>query len=125
MQAFTLTIKYLAIDFVGGILRWPVWWYSRGFILVGTWGIGSIKGYAKSIALAVWIKNIFVPMFGYYDWQSRLISFFMRIAQIIGRGVALVLWTVIVLFLLVGYLTLPILAFFAAMFHLTGGIFGL
>ncbi|MFH1631528.1 MAG: hypothetical protein ABIA47_00685 [bacterium] len=123
MPVLTLTIKYIIVDLVGGVLRWPVWWYTRGFILVGSWGVGSIRNYAKSIALRVWIKNIFVPMFGYYDWQSRLISFFMRVAQIIGRTIALILWTLLILLALVVYIVLPLIAVFAAIFHLTGGLF--
>lgn len=52
----------------------------------------------KSMAVGVWVKNIFVPMFGQRDWQSRIISFVMRVVNIIGRSFAGLIWG---LFLLV------------------------
>ena len=75
------------------------------------------------LALGVWIKNIFVPMFGQRDWQSRLISVFMRIVNIVGRSIALFFWTLIVIFLVGVYLVLPIVAALAAIYHLTGNLF--
>jgi len=74
------------------------------------------------LAIGVWTKNIFVPMFGMHDWQSRIISFFMRVVQIIGRSIALFLLTLIILFALALYvLVLPAAVGFAA-FHFTGAL---
>lgn len=108
MQTLILGFKYFFIDLVGGVIRWPFWWYTNGLLLVGTWGWQTITGYAKMLAVGVWIKNVFVPMFGFYDWQSRLISIFMRLANIIGRSIAVFLLALLVLVCVVAYvLILP------------------
>lgn len=81
-------------------------------------GATWIASYAKSLALRVWIKNLFVPMYGMYDWQSRLISFFMRLAQIVFRGIGVVLLSGVVLFIVLIYLIAPPLTiiFFVSQF---------
>ncbi len=56
----------------------------------------------------LWLKNIFVPMFGQYDWQGRLVSFFMRLVQVVVRSVALVFWLIACLVLFVLWLALPV-----------------
>ena len=78
-----------------------------------------IQGYARTLAIRVWIRNIFVPMFGMYDWQSRLISFFMRVVQIIGRTIALCAIVLLALCALSVYvIALPLVAGLT-LYHLT------
>ncbi|MBU4315172.1 hypothetical protein KJ673_02085 [Patescibacteria group bacterium] len=108
MQTFLLGLRYFFIDLIGGILRWPIWWYTRGLVLVAKGGKGWIMGYAKSLALSVWLKNLFVPMYGMYDWQSRIISFLMRVAQIIVRAIGVLFLIIAVFIVMVIYLLLPI-----------------
>lgn len=122
MSSFGLGLKYFFVDLLGGILRWPFWWYSKGLVLALANARGTIENYAKSIALGVWIKNIFVPMYGTRDWQSRLISIFMRTVQIVGRSIALCVWVFVVSLLFFIYLTLPVLTFGMLLFHLTAFI---
>lgn len=123
MSTFTLGLRYFFIDLIGGIIRWPFWWYTKGFVHVTRSGMNFIKMYARMLSIRVWIKNIFVPMFGMYDWQSRLISFFMRVAQIIIRSIGLFFLTIAVFFLIAAYLiSLPV-AIVGAVYHLTGGLF--
>lgn len=123
MSTFSLALKYFFIDLLGGILRWPLWWYTKGLQLRIQWAVNSITNYGRMLALGVWIKNIFVPMFGQRDWQSRLISVFMRIVNIVGRSIALFLWTLIVIVLVGVYLVLPVVSVLAAIYHLTGNLF--
>ena len=95
-------------------MRWPIWWYTRGFVFVARGGMSWVKTYAKSIAINVWMKNLFVPMYGMYDWQSRIISFFMRLAQIAVRAVGVLFISIGVLIVIVIYILAPpitILAF--------------
>lgn len=86
------------------------------------WMSESVSGYAKSISLNVWIKNLFVPMYGQYDWQSRIISFIMRFFMIIGRGVTVIVWSLVVVLLFVVYLVLPPFALISAAYHLLGSL---
>lgn len=52
----------------------------------------------RNLAVTLWIKNWFVPMFGQHDWQGRIISVFIRTVQIIIRSILFVLWSVVVVF---------------------------
>lgn len=107
MQTFLLGLRYLFIDLVGGIIKWPIWWYTKGFAFVLKGGISWISTYSKSLALNVWLKNLFVPMYGMNDWQSRLISIFMRLVQIVFRAIGVLLLSVVVLAAVLLYLALP------------------
>lgn len=122
MQTFVLGLKYFFIDLVGGILRWPIWWYTRGLLMAVNWGIQTIKMYARMLAISVWIKNIFVPMFGFYDWQSRLISIFMRIVNIIGRSIGIFILSIVVLILVMIYVFILPVATLAFLYQLGSGV---
>lgn len=82
--------------------------------------VDSIVLYARMLNIAVWIKNIFVPMFGQRDWQSRLISIFMRTVQIIGRGIFLLFWTLLMVTLFLLYTVAPIASFGFFFYHFLG-----
>ena len=95
-------------ELVWNIIYFPLWWYSRGLVRL----ILNLKDFIvnreRSLAFFVWIKNIFRPMYGQHDWQGRIISFFMRLAQIIARGVIMIFWLI---FALAGFLFWIILPF--------------
>lgn len=101
------------------VLRFPVWWYSQGLVRALNTGREFLVAYANSLAIEVWIKNIFVPMFGRRDWQSRIISVFMRIANIFFRGLALMLLMLLVIIGILLYAALPIASALFALYHLS------
>jgi len=92
------------------IIFWPLWWYSFGFLIVlKNTGIKIVRSW-KGLALDIWLKNIFRPMYGQYDATSRIISFLMRLVQVFFRFIIMVVMTVLILLIPVFYLGLPILA---------------
>lgn len=107
-------------DVILDVLQFPVWWYSRGLVRFFSYCEKNIAGTARSLSLKVWMKNLFVPMYGHYDWQSRIISVFMRTVQIIGRLIAFVVWGVIILLGFVLYLAAPILFGVLALYYGVG-----
>ncbi len=96
-------------DVLGGILNAPVFWYTRGAYDAFVYCWRLIVRRWKSLALGVWIVNIFVPMYAQHDIAGTLISFFMRIIQIIARGIVMIIWTVLVAVIFVAYLVAPVL----------------
>lgn len=70
------------------IVYFPLWWYSFGFFrflkILGSF----LKERWLIIGAGVWLKNLFTPMYGQSDIASRLISFFIRLFQIIFRFIA-------------------------------------
>ena len=114
---FTLIIKLLS-RFLFGILFFPIWWYSIGFIRFATKMVRFWREEQKALGFSIWLRNIFIPMYGQRDVSGRLISFFIRLFQIIFRGLALLFWALICLILLVFCLSLPILLLIAIAYQL-------
>lgn len=108
------------VEAVLDVGRFPLWWYSRGLARTLKAVGNLLAGYARSLGLAVWVKNIFVPMFGQYDWQSRVISVFMRIVNIVGRGLAMIVVVLVLAFATVAYVALPFVAGIFAAYHVLG-----
>lgn len=100
--------KSLFLDWIGEILYFPLWWYSKGLKVVIIHVVNSINGTLRDLALPLMLKNIFKPMFGQYDRQGRFISFIMRILLIFGRSIVFFFLLIIYLAILVFWIVLPI-----------------
>ena len=105
---FVIYSGKVIVEIAEDVLYFPLWWYSKGFwqALVGVQNFLSDR--LKSLGLAVWLKNLFVPMFGQHDFAGRLISFFMRLVQIIFRSLVFVLLAILSLTFLLLWLLAPI-----------------
>jgi hypothetical protein len=108
----------IIVQLIGEILYFPLWWYSVGFIRLVSLLKNFLRGRAKRIGFGVWVKNIFVPMYGQRDIGSRLISFVMRSIQIVVRGAFLLFLILILLLILVLWLAFPILLLEALSFQI-------
>jgi hypothetical protein len=86
--------QYFA-DGLFSMFYFPIWWYTKGLLLISNRLLASLSYYAKSTALSVWVKNLFVPMFGQRDWQSRIISFVMRVVMILLKLIGIALWSIV------------------------------
>jgi len=106
------SLKFVLIDLIGDILYWPIWWYSKGLVQTGLFCLNEIKSQYQILGLGTWLKNIFTPMFGQYDWEGRIISFFARLIQIIARTALLITWTIVILILFLAWIILPIFIFY-------------
>lgn len=90
------------------ILYFPLWWYSKGFLKVVVGGGRMIADFDQSLGFSIWLKNLFVPMFGQHDFAGRAISFFLRLVQVVFKGFALLLIALFILAIYIGWLVLPI-----------------
>ena len=100
------------------VIKFPFWWYSSGLVWVVESLIKLIKNKEKAWALLIWVKNIFKPMYAVTDWQGKLISFFMRVIQIIVRSVIMLFWVFVAIGLLFVWLVLPTLVIYQIIFQL-------
>ena len=105
---FYTSTKYVIIDLIGDILYWPLWWYTKGTVKAALFCLNEIKAQQERLGVMIWIKNISTPMFGQYDIEGRLISFFVRLVQIIARLILLLVWTIIMFLFFLAWLLLPI-----------------
>lgn len=98
-----LLVKYLL-----EIIYFPAWWYTKGLLKVLAGVRNSLADYQNRLGFYLWVKNLFTPMFGQRDLQGRIVSFFMRLINIVGRGIALLVVAVFHLAFIVIWLVLPI-----------------
>lgn len=111
------SLKYVAKDLVGDFLYWPVWWYTKGLLNAIKLSLASIKNQQEALGVSIWIKNIFTPMYGQYDWEGRLISFVIRLIQIISRAILLVIWTILSLIPIILWIVLPVIVIIQIYFN--------
>jgi len=101
-------IILLLIDELRAILYFPLWWYSGGLLKMirgcGRW----INDFQQTLGFMIWVKNLFVPMFGQRDIPGRIISFFLRLVQIIFRGIVVLIFVILNLIFIICWIILPI-----------------
>ncbi|MBU4421432.1 hypothetical protein L6259_00905 [Candidatus Parcubacteria bacterium] len=112
-------LKLILIDAIFDVLYFPLWWYSKGLVLAIRWVGRSILELENLLGVSIWAKNIFTPMFGQYDLQGRIVSFFMRFFQIIFRSLAFLLFSAFYSVLFVIYLILPVITIYFIALHLS------
>ena len=113
--------KILALILVDGIktlLYFPLWWYSKGFLKVLKGSGNFIKDFEQTLGFLIWLKTLFVPMFGQRDIAGRLISFVLRVVQIIFRGIALLFIILLTFVFIIFWLILPLLVIYQIIIHI-------
>ncbi len=100
------------------ILYFPAWWYTVGLKKAAGFFWQRIRNMEIRLGVKIWITNLFTPMFGQRDIAGKLISFFIRFFQIIGRGIAIVLWSLLMAGLFFIWIILPIVAVLAIVLNL-------
>lgn len=96
---------YLKI--VWDFIYFPLWWYSVGLLRTLRATGRFLRNQEMNIGFLVWLRNIFVPMYGQFDLAGRGISLVVRLIQIIFRGLALLICLILVFVFLGVYLLLP------------------
>ncbi|MDD2731379.1 MAG: hypothetical protein PHW33_04640 [Candidatus Portnoybacteria bacterium] len=123
LQGTGALARLLFVDLIGSVAWFPIWWYTTGIKRMIQWCLDGLNYRVRQYAFAVWIKYFFVPMYGQYDWQGRLISVFMRTVVLIGRAIALVAEALAYVFLVFVWALLPPLAFILALQNIMSGAF--
>lgn len=109
MESAGSLVKFLLADVIGDALYFPFWWYSRGLLrFVRALGM-RLRNLFIKLGLGVWARYLFTPMFGQYDLPGRIISFFVRLFQIIVRSFLMLVALCVAAIILAFYLVLPLL----------------
>lgn len=116
---YILILEQLFLDAIGDIVYFPVWWYTKGLKFFSLKILNLLRSGNESLAPGVWLKNIFVPMYGQYDWQGRLISILVRAVQIFFRGIALIAWCLVCLAFLAVWFVFPLVVCYGLFMSLT------
>lgn len=108
-NAFIAASTFVFIDFLGELLFSPLWWYTRGVKKAFLWFISSVRSFEDHLSVTLWIRYIFVPMYGQYDWRGRIISFFMRVVQIIARSILFVIGSIFFFIIFLLWIVFPVI----------------
>ncbi len=108
----------IILEFLGKILYFPIWWYGVGLVKKAKSLFYFLKDREKDLGLMIWVKNIFVPMYGQNDAAGRAISFFVRFFQVIFRGLIFFIWLILALFMFFLWLFFPVLLLFLLIFQI-------
>jgi hypothetical protein len=105
-------------EMLGKILYFPLWWYSVGLLKKVKSQLKMLKDREKNLGLSVWMKNIFVPMYGQYDFSGRVISFFIRFFQIVYRSFVMLFWVLVAIISILFWIAIPVFIVFALIFQI-------
>ncbi|MBU0597893.1 hypothetical protein KKF61_02755, partial [Patescibacteria group bacterium] len=96
----------------------PIWWYSKGLLRVYHYCINSVSTHIRRrLALGIWLRSMFKPMYGDYTKEGRIISFGMRIVVLIYKIVAMLVWLIILLVIFIAWIILPILIIYFILYQ--------
>ncbi len=119
-------LRLAAVELFGGFAGLPVWWYGRGLSMMSAWLRRSVREASELFALGVWMRNLFVPMYGETEWSGRLISFLIRSVMVVARGSAVAVWSAVAVAGFAAYLVVPPAAVLGILYHGAGmALFGL
>ncbi|MFA5052141.1 MAG: hypothetical protein WC544_03730 [Patescibacteria group bacterium] len=114
-------IKYVAIEIIWDVIYFPIWWYTKGLSRVASYCVNSASVHInRRLAIGIWLRNMFRPMYGDYTKEGRIISFFMRIVVLIYKLVLLVLWLALLLVIFILWVVLPVLVIYYILYQLFG-----
>lgn len=116
---FVGAIKYIAIEILWDIVYFPIWWYSKGLARVGRYCLNSANFHLhRKLALGLWFRSMFKPMYGDYTKEGRIISFFMRIVVLVWKLLSVFVWFIILLIIFIAWVILPALVIYYILYQL-------
>ncbi|MFH1171139.1 MAG: hypothetical protein V1778_01195 [bacterium] len=101
-----LFFRFLIVDILWDVVRFPVWWFRYGLTNVARWWVGKVVSGEERLALVVLMKNLGRPMFGDYTREGRAISFGVRIVQLAVSLVLFAGWFVVITLLWIAWFAL-------------------
>ena len=102
------------------VAYFPLWWYGRGFANCIRGVFNWLRNQSQMIGAWVWLRNLFVPMYGQRDIAGRAISFVIRLVQIVFRGLATIVIFLVSLSAVIIWLVFPIAVLAAIIWQIYG-----
>lgn len=96
-----------------------IWWYTNGLLALLERLWGHVVDLVRALDLKLLAKYLFVPMYGYRDIGSRVISFFVRIVQLIFRLTYTLIYLVIETVFVLVWCILPIFVLLNIVYQLS------
>ncbi|PJA46967.1 hypothetical protein CO172_03370 [Candidatus Uhrbacteria bacterium CG_4_9_14_3_um_filter_36_7] len=122
-QTFWWAIPLAFFELAKSIIIFPFWWFTKGFILTLSSSFIFFKNQAQNLEIHIWIKNLFVPMYGATDIQGKLISFFLRLLIIFVRLLVLFIYLILIILFIIFYLLFLPVTIFGIWYFFSEGFF--
>ncbi|MDD5040627.1 MAG: hypothetical protein PHY34_05795 [Patescibacteria group bacterium] len=115
------TLKYIAVEILWDIVYFPIWWYTKGFVRIYRYCSESANFHLhRRVALGIWLRSMFKPMYGDYTKEGRIISFFMRCVVLVWKLLSTVLWFLVLFLLICAWVILPLVIIYYILYQLFG-----
>lgn len=106
------------MDLVGGFIYFLPWWYGVGRRRIQQTLFDTVRDMVRNLHLKTLARYLFAPMYGYTDWQSRIISIVVRLVHFTVLTVITVLYIVFISALLIAWLVFPVFVLYNIAFQL-------
>ncbi len=114
------TIKYILVEIILDVLYFPVWWYSKGLLRAVRWARNSAAFHLqRRVALRIWLRNMFKPMYGDYSKEGRIISIAFRFIILIWKLIIAGLWIIVLWILVLLWIALPAAVVYYIVYQVT------
>lgn len=97
-----------------------VWWYTHGLFALLQRLQQRLSDLVRALSLKVLVRYLFVPMYGYNDIWSRIISFWVRLVQLILLLTYTLIYLVVEMATLVIWCALPMFVLVNIIYQLLG-----
>ncbi len=97
-----------------------LWWYGSGLMALLRQVRDHVQQFARSLNLQVLAKYLFVPMYGYNDIWSRLISFGVRCVQLVIVSIGTLFYIVLECILVLLWLAVPPVVLLNLLYQMIG-----
>lgn len=115
---FVTSIKYILVEVFFDILYFPIWWYTKGLSRVSNYCLEKLNTAVRRVGLGVWLKHMFVPMYGDYTREGKIISVFMRLVVLFYKIIMMFFWLIYVLIIFILWIILPVLFIYYILFQI-------
>lgn len=116
---WALVLQRITLRFFFDIFYFPIWWYTKGLLHGFSFFRSAVREGNSNLVPWLWLRNIFVPMYGQYDWQGRIMSFLVRSANVLVRSIGLAIWVLVMFLILLIWIALPLLFVLGIVLSLT------
>lgn len=107
-----LALQRIIIDVLVHVLLFPFWWITANVWRTLRFIADMIRTGNEELAPWLWLRNVFVPMFGQTDIQGRIVSVVMRLVNVVFRVIFLALWSAVSVCMGLVWLSVPVLLVF-------------
>ncbi len=99
---------------------WLVWWYTDGLYALLLRLRDRLRELVRALNLKILVRYLFVPMYGYYDIWSRIISFWVRLVNFAILFIVTLVYLAYEIIVLVIWCALPVVVLVNIVYQLAG-----